>query len=588
MTIRASRFAASRAGLRLGTVVAALLVALPSVAARRAPEMPRCAAPGAPRPQATKQAAADPDAPPSRTQAADVWTEGSVTVGGTAVDYCAVAGTLIVHPKGWDDTAAKDSGKGDSDDSAKVAPAEASMFYVAYLKRGAETSARPVAFLFNGGPGSASVWLHMGAFGPRRVETADARHSAPAPYRLVNNDRSLLDASDLVFIDAPGTGFSRISGQDKERTFYGVDEDAHAFAEFVTAFLSKYQRWNSPKYLFGESYGTTRAAVLVNLLQDNPGVDFNGVILLSQVLASNFFPDQPNTTPGNDLPFQLGLPTFAATAWYHARPPDQRSAGVPSALLNEVERFAMGDYAAALAAGATLDAAARDNIVAKLHDYTGLPADYLRRSDLRVSVDEFRQELLRDKGLIIGATDTRFEGHTLDRMSRRAKYDPSDAAIGSAYVSTFNDYVRRVLRYGEGKTYRPMVDDITDKWNFSHTPPDTADGTASADQTTNVLPDLARAMKTNPLLKVQVNAGYFDLLTPYFQGKYEMRHLPIPPALRDNIEYRCYQSGHLVYVTPDALTRLHDSVADFIDRTDNQPAHRTGSRSGTADCASER
>ncbi len=358
-----------------------------------------------------------------------------------------MAGTLPVHPKDWDDAApANDSAaKSDSDDSARNTATLASMFYVAYLKRGGEASARPITFLFNGGPGSATVWLHMGAFGPRRVDTANAMHSAPAPYRLVNNDQSLLDASDLVFIDAPATGFSRVSGTDKEKAFYGIDQDAHAFAAFITAFLTKYQRWNSPKYLFGESYGTMRAAVLVNLLQSNPGVDFNGVIMLSQVLAANLYPDQPKTSPGNDLPYELGLPTFAATAWYHHQPPDQRSAPVPPALLSQVERFAMGDYAAALAAGASLDQVRRDASVAKLHEFTGLSEDYLRRADLRVSPDEFRQELLRDRDLIVGATDTRFQGHALDRMSRKAHYDPSDSAIASAYVSSFNDYVRRVL-----------------------------------------------------------------------------------------------------------------------------------------------
>ena len=219
-----------------------------------------------------------------------------------------------MHPKDWDDAATVND-KGESDDGSKTPITQSTMFYVAYLRRDAEASARPITFLFNGGPGSATVWLHMGAFGPRRVDTANAMHSAPAPYRLVNNDQSLLDVSDLVFIDAPATGFSRVSGPDKDKSFYGVDEDAHAFAEFITAFLSKYRRWNSPKYLFGESYGTTRAAVLVNMLQDDPGVDFNGVVMLSQVLAASLYPDQPKSTPGNDLPYQLGLPTYAATAW---------------------------------------------------------------------------------------------------------------------------------------------------------------------------------------------------------------------------------------------------------------------------------
>ncbi len=569
-------------------LLAGLTGALPAGAAPRKPPdkppAPVCAPPVPARPPVAKPPT-DNDAPPP--VASDIWTEGSVTIGGGAIDYCAVAGTLAVHPKDWDDAAPKETPKDDADDNAKTAVSEASMFYVAYLKRNSEPTARPVTFLFNGGPGSATVWLHMGAFGPRRVDTAEARHSAPAPYRIVNNDQSLLDASDLVFIDAPGTGFSRISGQDKEKAFYGVDEDAHAFADFITAFLSKYRRWNSPKYLFGESYGTTRAAVLADMLQTDPGIDFNGIILLSQVLNGNLYPDQPKASPGDDAPYLLALPTYAATAWYHHQPPDKRGAGVPLTLLSEVERFAMGDYASALAAGSSLDPATRETIVAKLHDYTGLSADYLRRADLRVSVDEFRQELLRDEGLIVGGTDTRFEGHTLDRLNREAKYDPSDAAIGSAYVSAFNDYVRRVLKYGEGKTYRPMVEDIGDKWNFTHQPPGSPENGPPSQQSANVMLDLAHAMKLNPLLKVQVNSGYFDLLTPYFQGKYEMRHLPLPPELRANIDYRCYQSGHMVYVTADALTRLHDNVADFIDRTDNLPPRAGRSKPGETGCASE-
>jgi carboxypeptidase C (cathepsin A) len=572
----------------IGILALGLVVALPAVAAKRAAPPPSAVARCGPPPAnadhaATKPTATDSDAAPAPPATDEIWSDGSVTIAGAAIDYCAVAGTLVVHPKDWDDTA-QTNDKGDSEDGAKNTQTQASMFYAAYFKRGAGASDRPITFLFNGGPGSATIWLHMGAFGPWRVDTTDAVHSAPAPYHLVNNDRSLLDASDLVFIDAPGTGFSRVSGPDKDKSFYGVDEDAHAFVEFIMGFLSRYKRWNSPKYLFGESYGTTRAAVVIDMLQNNPGVDLNGVIMLSQVLAANLFPDQPKTAPGNDLPYQLALPTYAATAWYHNQPPDQRSTEVPTALLNEVEHFAMGDYATALAAGASLDPATREAIVAKLHGYTSLSENYLRRADLRVSVDEFRQELLHDRGLVVGATDTRFEGHTLDRLSRRAHYDPVDAAIGSAYVSTFNDYVRRVLKYGEGKTYRVSVDDISDKWSFAHVPPDQPDSGPSWDQAANVMPDLAHAMKFNPLLKVQLNSGYFDLVTPYFEGAFEMRHLPIPPELRGNIEYRCYRSGHMVYLSPGALARLHDNVADFILRTSNVPGQPGPRQSGNSGC----
>jgi carboxypeptidase C (cathepsin A) len=547
---------------------------------------PRCGVPPVIQPTTTKPAADDNDGTPRRVEPDEVWTNGSVTGRGAAIDYCAVAATLVVHAKDSDDAqpAADSAKKAASDDSDTNPAATASMFYVAYFRRGVEASGRPITFLFNGGPGSSTIWLHMGAFGPRRVDTADARHSSPAPYRLANNDQSLLDVSDLVFIDAPGTGFSRISGTDKEKQFYGVDEDTYAFSEFITAFLSRHKRWNSPKYLFGESYGTTRAAVLVNMLQDNPGVDFNGVIMLSQVLSTSSFPDQPKRTPGNDLPYLLSLPTYAAAAWYHHQPADQRLNPVPKTLLRDVEHFALNDYAVALTAGAAMDRGTRDAVVAKLHEFTSLPTEYLLRSELRVEADEFRQELLRDRGMIVGGTDTRFEGHALNRTSRRARYDPSDSAIASAYVSSFNDYVRSVLKYGEGKSYRPVVNDISDKWSFQHHSPDDADGDTGAGQTVNVMPDLARAMKLNPLLKIQLNTGFYDLLTPYLEGIYELRHLQIPNELQDNIEYRCYQSGHMIYLANDALAELHDNVADFIERTSSHQPRNVQPKVGRSEC----
>src|SRR5208282_4105313 len=233
---------------------------------------------------------------------------GTVTVEGTRVDYDSIAGTLFVHPKGWDDAAPPD-GQSGQDRKSDLLPAEASMFYVAYFKRGAEAGKTPVTFLYNGGPGSSTVWLHMGAFGPRRVVTADDSHTPAAPYSVVNNDYSLLDATDLVFVDAPGTGFSRLSGKDKEKAFYGVDQDAWAFSDFIVQFLAKYGRWNSPKFLFGESYGTTRSAVLANLLETDRSVDFNGVILLSQILNFSLDSDLPEVNPGIDTAYQLVLPT---------------------------------------------------------------------------------------------------------------------------------------------------------------------------------------------------------------------------------------------------------------------------------------
>ncbi|HEX7156281.1 MAG TPA: hypothetical protein VF229_03645, partial [Burkholderiaceae bacterium] len=362
-------------------------------------------------------------------------TEGTVTVGGQAIPYKAVAGTLIVHPKGWDDVprdpkAERVGGPAPGEEGADRNPtAEASIFYVAYFKTGG--APRPLTFLFNGGPGSASLWLHLGAFGPRRVVTATDSHTPAAPYSIVNNDSSLLDATDLVFIDAPGTGFSRIAGKDKEKLFYGIDADAYAFAEFISQFLSKYGRWNSPKYLFGESYGTPRSAVLVNQLQTDRGIDFNGVILLSQILNFELSPDRPTGDPGIDLPYQTALPSYAATAWYHHKLPGAR--GDLEGLLAEVEQFAMGDYARALAAGSELGEAERSAIAEKLHQYTGLPIPYILKADLRIDGGEFRQSLQGDDGLTTGRLDSRFSGPDIDPLSQRADYDPQGAAISSAY-----------------------------------------------------------------------------------------------------------------------------------------------------------
>ena len=368
-------------------------------------------------------------------------THGSADIGGRRIDYNAYAGTLVVHPKGWDDVPQN----APKEESKNPRP-EASMFYVAYMRGAAGKAAagnasgvidtdsqRPITFLFNGGPGSSTVWLHMGAFGPRRVVTLDDSHTPGAPYSIVNNEFSLLDASDLVFVDAPGTGFSRIAGTDREKAFFGVDQDAEAFADFIVQFLSKYGRWNSPKYLFGESYGTTRAAVLSNVLQRERSVDLNGVILLSQVLVFDAMIDAPQFNPGVDLGYELALPSFAASAWYHHRL--QGQSGDLEPLLTEVEHFALGDYARALDAGSTLSTEQRAAIASKLHDFAGLPQEYILKSDLRINGGQFEKTLEGDADITIGRLDSRFQGPTMDPLSREADYDPQAAAIASAYVS---------------------------------------------------------------------------------------------------------------------------------------------------------
>lgn len=492
---------------------------------------------------------------------------GSVTVGARRIDYRAVAGTLVVHPKGWDDVAAlEEKAKGDAKDKAAEPGAETSMFYAAYFAKNAPSAGRPITFLFNGGPGSATLWLHMGAFGPKRVRIVDAGRTPPAPYNLVDNAYSLLDVSDLVFIDAPATGFSRVAGKDKAKAFFGIDADAYAFTEFVKQFLTQYGRWNSPKYIFGESYGTPRAAVMTAMLGQRDMIDLNGVIMLSTTLSVDLWADAPQFNPGTEEPYIVTLPTYAATAWYHNRLGGERPADL-AAFLHEVEQFAVTDYAAALHAGSTLDPARKQAVAERLARYTGLSVAYLLKADLRVNVGEFQHELENEQGVTVGRVDTRFTGPHLDPLSKEADYDPQSAAMGSAFVTSINDYVRRDLKFGGDRVYRPRGD--VDPWNFDHQPPGAGQALPAI---ANVMPDLATAMKLNPNLKVLVTGGWFDLATPYFEGKYEMQHLPMPAALQDNIEYRYYPSGHMVYANEASLKSIHDDVADFIRRTDNTAA----------------
>src|SRR5947209_4922702 len=543
--------------LPIALLIAASLAPTPSLAAERHPVRKATHPPKAE--AASKSDTADRAKEyfhPSETR-----STGTVTVGGQPIAYDAVAGTLVVHAKDWEDTDALDADTAAKDDKDKNArKPETSMFYTAYFKQGAPAAGRPITFLFNGGPGSSTVWLRVGAFGPVRVGTADARHT-PAPYSMVENDQSLLDASDLVFIDAPGTGFSRIAGKDKEKAFYGVDQDIDAFAQFITQFLTKYDRWSSPKYVFGESYGTMRGAGLTLALQKKD-VDLSGVMLLSDILNWDFMPDDPQLNPGIDAPYIVTLPTYAATAWYFNKVPN-RPADLQS-FLRRAEAFATGDYSAALLKGGDLPEPERQRIAAQLSTFTGLSVPYLLKSNLRIEYGAFQKELLGDRELTTGTLDTRFLGPTLDPLAKVANGDPQSDAISAAYLAAWNGYVRDRLGYRPDIAFKSGIP-IYGKWDYKHQPP-------GADKPLimlpNVLPDLASAMKQNPTLKVMVNGGYFDVSTPYFEGKMEMRHLPVPSSLQGNIEYHYYQSGHMVYVRPETLHELHDNVADFIRRTE--------------------
>ena len=531
-------------------------LALAALAAAAAPSAAPAPSP-APVPAAAKPKSASPTGPNIFFSPGEVRTRGSVRIGGRNIPYQAVAGTIVVHAKDWSDTdwlEAREAGE-DADDPKP----EASMFYAAYFRDGVPSAGRPVTFAFNGGPGSSSVWLHMGAFGPLRVETRDPGHTS-APYRLVNNDKSLLDVSDLVFIDAPGTGFSRIAGKDKDKAFLGVDQDIDAFAQFITAFLSRYGRFSSPKYVMGESYGTMRGAGLVLALQQRD-VDLNGLILLSDILNWDLVPDDPKLNPSIDLPYVVALPTYAATAWYHNR--IQRPAGSLQEFLAEVERFATTDYLAALVQGNDLPAEERQRMAERLSAYTGLSVPYLLKTDLRIAYGAFQHELLGAQNQITGTLDTRYTGATLDPLGKLADFDPQSAAISGAYVGAYNDYVRTTLRYGDGIEFKPGIP-IYESWDYRHQPPGASKPLIALP---NVLPDLAVAMKQNPSLRVQVHGGYYDVSTPYFAGKFELRHLPVGPELQRNIDFHYYEAGHMIFAHPPSFEALRANIGNFIEQT---------------------
>lgn len=491
----------------------------------------------------------------------DSITEGSVTVGGQAIAYRAIAGTLTVGSNdvqdamiGLDGKYLPDSGM-DLPPKPEDQPATARIFYAAYFKKGATTNTRPITFLYNGGPGSATMYLHMGAFGPKRIVTPDGQHKEAAPYDLIENQYSLLDVSDLVFIDAPGAGFSRVLGKDAGKAFWGTDEDAHAFDRFIRRFLTKYARWNSPKFIFGESYGTTRSAVLSRMLQ---GVDLNGVILLSQILSFDNSADGPEGNPGTDQPYYLALPSMAATAWYHHRLANQPEK--LETLLREVEKFSLGEYASALLQGAELPEDRRHALADKLQSYTGVPAAYWIKADLRVSGGEFSKELQSEMGVTTGRLDTRYEGPDFDPLSKEADYDPFTGAVTSAFVTAINEYARTELKYGDNMTYKPSARQGGYHWNLAHVPP----GGQGWESSVNVMPDLALAMKLNAKMKVMLMGGYYDLGTTYFGSVYEMKHLPMPQSLQQNISYHFFETGHMVYVNEQALKELHQYTAEFI------------------------
>ncbi len=471
-------------------------------------------------------------------------TQHTITIGGKAVAYTATAGTLIL--------------RNDKDEPT------ASIGYVAYVAReGGDIAHRPITFAYNGGPGSSSIWLHMGALGPRRIVTTDAAATPPAPYKVVDNAYSLLDKTDLVMIDALGTGLSHAVGEAKDKDFWGTDPDIEEFGRFIVQYVSDNGRWNSPKYLLGESYGTTRSAGIVDYLQSRQNMAFNGVILVS--VATDI--EGLFAWPGNERPLPLILPSYAAVAWYHHALPHPPAKLEP--FLDEVRAYALGEYTSALMQGDALPEAKRDAVAEKLHEYTGLSVDYLKKADLRVREQQFTQELLREKRETVGRLDARFLGFTFDPLAENAAYDPQSAAISAAFTAAFLDYYHGELKFGIGKTYKISNNEVGASWNFSHRPPGTPTSgfAARPAPVTNTTLDLAHALGYNPNLRVLVLNGYFDLATPFLATEYAMSHIGLTPELRSHIEMKYYEAGHMMYIHPASLEKFKADIAAFYDRT---------------------
>jgi carboxypeptidase C (cathepsin A) len=456
-------------------------------------------------------------------------TRHTVVVDGQEIAYTATAGTILLKEE-------------DGEPKAEV-------FFVAYTKDGIDrTDGRPITFSFNGGPGSSSVWLHLGLLGPRRVLLDPEGHALPPPYKLVDNAYSLLDVTDLVFIDPVSTGYSRAVPGEEPKQFHAFDRDLESVGEFIRLYTTRFKRWSSPKFLIGESYGTTRAAGLSGLMQARHGMYFNGVMLISAIL--NFQTARFDT--GNDLPYILFLPTYAATAWYHKRLDDELQADLRTTLA-EVEAFAQGDYALALMQGSTLSPSDREQVAQRLARYTGLSPVYVAQADLRVGIFRFVKELLRDQRRTVGRLDTRFTGIDRDAAGERFDSDPSYAAIQGPYTATLNDYVRRELLFESDLPYEILTSRVQ-PWDYSK----------HQNQYVNVAETLREAMTQNPALKVFVANGYFDLATPYFATRYTFNHLGIDPSLQDNISMGYYDAGHMMYVRIPSLVRLKADLARFV------------------------
>jgi carboxypeptidase C (cathepsin A) len=458
-----------------------------------------------------------------------VTSKHSLRIGGQEIKYTATAGTILLKLE---------------DGTPK-----ASIFYVAYTKDdAADPAQRAITFSFNGGPGSSSVWLHLGAFGPRRVQMGDAGALLPPPYKLVDNDASLLDVTDLVFIDPVSTGYSRAVPGEPPKQFHGIEEDVQSVAEFIRLYTTRNKRWPSSKFLAGESYGTTRAAGLSGYLQQHFGMYLNGIVLVSSIL--NFETAEFDT--GNDLPYLLYLPSYTAIAWYHKKLSPDLQNDLQKAV-DESRKFAAGEYADALMTGDNLSSDRRKEITQKLARLTGLSPNFVDECNLRVQLGRFTKELLRDQRRTVGRLDGRFIGIDADSSGARPDYDPSMAAIIGPYTGALLDYVRNDLKFESDLPYEILTPRVQ-PWSFA----------PYENRYVNVAETLRSAMTENPFLHVFVAKGYYDLATPFFAADYTFDHLGLDASLRGHLSGAYYEAGHMMYVHPPSLAKLKQDIARFM------------------------
>lgn len=471
-----------------------------------------------------------------------VETRHTILLGGQEIRYTVTTGTIVLREEA--------EKTGEKAGEAEGEKPKASVFFVAYTRDDVpDKTRRPLTFSFNGGPGSSSVWLHLGLLGPRRVVMQDDGGLPPPPFRLTDNEFSLLDVTDLVFIDPVSTGFSRPVVGEKAKEFHGFKKDIESVGDFIRLYTTRYGRWTSPKFLIGESYGTTRAAGLSGYLQERHGLYLNGIMLISSIL--DFATADFN--PGNDLPYILFLPTYAATAWYHQRLPADLQARPLRDVLAEVAAFALGEYTLALMQGAALSAEARAGSLAKLARYTGLSADWIDRAELRIEIFRFTKELLRDRRRTVGRLDSRFTGIDRDAVGERHEYDPSLTNITGPYTAALNDYVRCELKFESDLPYEILNPRV---WPWSYA--------QHENQYVNVAETLRKAMTTNPYLKVFVANGYYDLATPYCATEYTFNHLGLDPTLRSNVSMAYFPAGHMMYIHRPSLAVLREDLTGFL------------------------